>query len=133
MNSYYTNIRASSTQNRRSPSHTQCNAQNFCSEKFFGVLFNISSYALLTHMLARVRGLEVGEFIHTFGDLHVYRNHLAQVEELLSREPLPLPRPEILDDGRALRGLEGLLAFRYEHLNLIGYKSHGEIEAPVAV
>ena len=57
----------------------------------------------------------------------------SAVEELLSREPLPLPRLEIRDDENALRGLEGLLAFRYEHLQLVGYKSHGKIEAPVAV
>ncbi|MDT5261539.1 MAG: thymidylate synthase, partial [Acidobacteriota bacterium] len=91
------------------------------------------SYALLTHMLAHVCQLDVGEFVHTFGDLHIYKNHLTQVEELLSREPLPLPRLEIRDEGGALRGLEGLLAFRYEHLKLVGYKSHGKIEAPVAV
>ena len=84
-------------------------------------------------MLAHVCGLEPGEFVHTFGDLHIYKNHLAQVEELLSREPLPLPRLEIRDDDKQLRGLEGLLAFRYEHLNFVGYKSHGKIEAPVAV
>lgn len=83
-------------------------------------------------MLAHVCGLEVGEFVHTFGDLHVYKNHLAQVEELLSREPFPLPRLEIRDEGH-LRGLEGLLAFRYKHLELVGYKSHGKIKAPVAV
>ncbi|HEX8557583.1 MAG TPA: thymidylate synthase [Pyrinomonadaceae bacterium] len=110
-----------------------CQLYQRSADAFLGVPFNISSYALLTHMLAHVCGLEAGEFIHTFGDLHVYRNHLAQVEELLSREPLPLPRLEIRDEGGRLRGVEGLLAFRYEHLNLIGYKSHGKIEAPVAV
>jgi thymidylate synthase len=110
-----------------------CQLYQRSADAFLGVPFNIGSYALLTHMLAHVCGLEVGEFIHTFGDLHVYRNHLVQVEELLGREPLPLPRLEILDDDRALRGLEGLLAFRYEHLKLTGYKSHGKIEAPVAV
>ncbi|HEY0173465.1 MAG TPA: thymidylate synthase [Pyrinomonadaceae bacterium] len=110
-----------------------CQLYQRSADAFLGVPFNISSYALLTHMLAHVCGLEVGEFVHTFGDLHVYRNHLAQVEEILSREPLALPRLEIRDEGGSLRGLEGLLAFRYEHLSLVGYKSHGKIEAPVAV
>jgi thymidylate synthase len=110
-----------------------CQLYQRSADAFLGVPFNISSYALLTHMLAHVCGLEVGEFVHTFGDLHIYKNHFAQVEELLSREPLPLPRLEIRDEGGRLRGLEGLLAFRYEHLNLVGYKSHGKIEAPVAV
>ena len=110
-----------------------CQLYQRSADAFLGVPFNISSYALLTHMLAHACGLEVGEFVHTFGDLHVYKNHLAQVGELLSREPLALPRLEIRDEGGRLRGLEGLLAFRYEHLNLVGYKSHGKIEAPVAV
>ena len=130
---HYTKSLLSSTQNLHLRSHTQCSAQNSYSEKLVGVPFNISSYALLTHMLAHVCDLEPGEFVHTFGDLHVYKNHLAQVEELLAREPLPLPRLEIRDDDKRLRGLEGLLAFRYEDLNLVGYKSHGRIEAPVAV
>ncbi len=77
--------------------------------------------------------MEVGEFVHTFGDLHIYRNHFEQVRELLGREPLELPRLEIVDPGGRLRGLEGLLNFRYEHLNLVGYKSHSKIAAPVAV
>jgi thymidylate synthase len=110
-----------------------CQLYQRSADAFLGVPFNISSYALLTHMIAHVCELDVGEFIHTFGDLHVYRNHLAQVEELLSREPLPLPRLEIRDEDGMLRGLEGLLAIRYEHLDLVGYKSHGKIEAPVAV
>lgn len=110
-----------------------CQLYQRSADAFLGVPFNISSYALLTHMVAHVCELDVGEFIHTFGDLHIYKNHLQQVEELLSREPLPLPRLEICDEDGSLRGLEGLLAFRYEHLNLVGYRSHGKIEAPVAV
>lgn len=110
-----------------------CQLYQRSADAFLGVPFNISSYALLTHMLAHATGLEVGEFVHTFGDLHIYSNHLEQVRELLSREPLALPRLEIVDPDNNLRGLEGLLRFRYEHLNLVGYKSHGKIEAPVAV
>ena len=110
-----------------------CQLYQRSADAFLGVPFNISSYALLTHMLAHVCELEAGDFVHTFGDLHIYRNHRAQVEELLAREPLPLPRLEIEDEGGRLRGLEGLLNFRYEHLKLVGYKSHGKIEAPVAV
>lgn len=102
-------------------------------DAFLGVPFNISSYALLTQMVAHVCDLEVGEFIHTFGDLHIYINHLEQVNELLSREPLPLPQLEIIDAEKKLKGLEGLLNFRYVNLNLIGYQSHGKIAAPVAV
>jgi thymidylate synthase len=110
-----------------------CQLYQRSADAFLGVPFNISSYALLTHMVAHVCELDAGEFIHAFGDLHIYKNHLAQVEELLSREPLPLPRLEIRDEDGYLRGLEGLLAFRYEHLNLVGYKPHGKIKAPVAV
>ena len=110
-----------------------CQLYQRSADAFLGVPFNISSYALLTHMVAHVCELDAGEFIHTFGDLHIYRNHLKQVEELLSREPLLLPRLEVRDEDGMLRGLEGLLSFRYEHLNLVGYKSHGKIEAPVAV
>jgi thymidylate synthase len=110
-----------------------CQLYQRSADAFLGVPFNISSYALLMHLVAHVCELEVGEFIYTLGDYHIYRNHLQQVEELLKREPLPLPCLEIRDANAPLYGLEGLLRARYEHLNLIGYKSHGKIEAPVAV
>ena len=110
-----------------------CQLYQRSADAFLGVPFNISSYALLTYMLAHVCDLEVGEFIHTFGDVHIYLNHLEQVNELLSRESLPLPKLEIIDAENKLKGLEGLLNFRYENLNLIGYQSHGKIAAPVAV
>lgn len=110
-----------------------CHLYQRSADAFLGVPFNISSYALLTHLIAQVCELEVGEFIYTLGDYHIYKNHLAQVNELLSREPLPLPRLEIKDDPKELRGLDGLLNLRYENLNLIGYESHAKIAAPVAV
>jgi thymidylate synthase len=83
--------------------------------------------------VAHVSGLEVGEFVYTLGDYHIYKNHLEQVNELLSREPLPLPELKIEDPENKLRGLDGLLNVKYENLNLMGYKSHGKIAAPVAV
>ncbi|HYY55920.1 MAG TPA: thymidylate synthase [Pyrinomonadaceae bacterium] len=110
-----------------------CQLYQRSADAFLGVPFNISSYALLTHLVAHVCELEPGEFIYTLGDYHIYKNHLEQVQELLNREPLPLPRLEIVDESGSLRGLEGLLAARYEHVRLVGYKSHGKIAAPVAV
>src|SRR5712691_1106819 len=98
-----------------------CQLYQRSADAFLGVPFNISSYALLTQMVAHVCGLEVGEFIFTLGDYHIYQNHVEQVNELLSREPLALPQLEIKDDRQVLRGLEGLLAMRFEDLNLIGY------------
>jgi thymidylate synthase len=85
------------------------------------------------HLIAHVCGLEVGEFVYTLGDYHIYQNHLEQVEELLAREPFPLPRLEIIDEAMRLRRLQGLLDMRYENLKLVGYQSHGKIAAAVAV
>jgi len=110
-----------------------CQLYQRSADAFLGVPFNISSYALLMHLVAHVCELSVGEFIYTLGDYHIYQNHLEQVHELLSREPLPLPELKIVDQNARLRGLNGLLAFNYEHVNLMGYKSHGKIAAPVAV
>lgn len=109
-----------------------CQLYQRSADAFLGVPFNISSYALLTEMIAHVCGLQVGEFVHTFGDLHIYLNHLEQVEELLKREPLPLPKLEFADTEN-LKGLQGLLDFKYENLKLVGYQSHKKIAAPVAV
>jgi thymidylate synthase len=109
-----------------------CQLYQRSADAFLGVPFNISSYALLTEMIAHVCNLKVGEFVHTFGDLHIYANHLEQVEELLKREPLPLPKLEFVNADN-LKGLNGLLDFKFENLNLKGYQSHGKIAAPVAV
>jgi thymidylate synthase len=110
-----------------------CQLYQRSADAFLGVPFNISSYALLMHMVAHASDLEAGEFVYTLGDYHIYQNHIAQVEELLARATYPLPKIEILDEARQLRGLEGLLAMRYENLKLVGYQSHGKIAAAVAV
>jgi len=109
-----------------------CQLYQRSADAFLGVPFNLSSYALLMHLIAHVCELDVGEFVYTLGDYHIYRTHREQVEELLAREPLPLPRLEVLN-GERLRGLEGLLNISYENLALAGYQSHGKIAAPVAV
>jgi len=101
-----------------------CQLYQRSADAFLGVPFNISSYALLTHLIAHVCELKAGEFIYTLGDYHIYKSHLEQVETLLSRSPFPLPRLEIKDEAHRLRGLDGLLSFRYEHLNMIGYEAH---------
>ena len=88
--------------------------------------FNIASYALLTLMVAKVTGLEPGEFVHTLGDAHLYLNHLDQAREQLTRQPLPLPVMEIADK-------RDLFAFEYEDFKLRGYKAHEKIQAPIAV
>lgn len=96
-------------------------------DAFLGVPFNIASYALLQMMVAQVAGLELGEFIHSFGDLHIYLNHLEQVEEQLSRSPRSLPRMKINPEVRDID------AFRYEDFILEGYDPHPHIAGVVSV
>jgi thymidylate synthase len=115
-----------------------CQMNQRSADVFLGVPYNIASYALLTHMLAFVCGLEVGEFIHVFGDVHIYNTHVDQVEEQLTREPRPLPKLRITHN-RAIYGedesvpLVQLLDIGFGDLKLEGYKPHPKIAAEVSV
>jgi thymidylate synthase len=104
-----------------------CQLYQRSADIFIGVPFNIASYALLTMMIAQVCELEPGDFVHTFGDAHLYLNHLEQTELQLSREPYPLPKmilnPEV----------KNLFDFRFEDFELINYQSHAHIKAPIAI
>jgi len=94
---------------------------------FLGVPFNIASYALLTLMVAQVCGLKPGTFVHTFGDLHLYSNHLEQAKLQLAREPRPLPEMKL---NPAVKNIHD---FEYEHFQLVNYDPHPSIKAPIAV
>jgi thymidylate synthase len=104
-----------------------CQLYQRSADVFLGVPFNIASYALLTHLIAQVSGLAVGEFVHSFGDVHLYANHVEQARLQVSRAPRALPRL-VLDASVA-----DLFAFRAEHVRLLGYDPHPHIRAEVAV
>ncbi len=104
-----------------------CQLYQRSADVFLGVPFNIASYALLTHMIAQVSNLEPGDFVHTFGDLHLYTNHIEQADTQLARKPYELPRLELKP------GVHSIFDFRYEDIHLAGYKSHPLIKAPIAV
>ena len=104
-----------------------CQLYQRSADVFLGVPFNIASYALLTHMVAHVSGLEVGDFVHTMGDAHLYLNHLDAAEEQLKRAPKPLPQLELINPPDTLE------EFTFDHINITGYDPHPHIAAAVSV
>jgi thymidylate synthase len=107
--------------------HLSCQLYQRSADLFLGVPFNIASYALLTLMVAQVCGLQPGEFVHTFGDLHLYANHLDQARLQLEREPRPLPRMQLNPH------VTNIHDFQFEDFELLGYEPYPHIKAPVAV
>ena len=104
-----------------------CQLYQRSADTFLGVPFNIASYSLLTMMVARVCNLKPGEFIHTFGDVHIYLNHIKQTKKQLKRKPYPLPKMKM---NPKIKNIDD---FRFEDFKLIGYKSHPPIKAPISV
>ena len=104
-----------------------CQLYQRSADVFLGVPFNIASYSLLTYMVAQVCELEVGEFVHTFGDLHIYNNHIEQARLQLTRDPYPLPKMDINPD------IKSIFDFQYDDFELVEYQSHPHIKAEVSV
>ncbi|MEZ7818036.1 MAG: thymidylate synthase [Candidatus Azotimanducaceae bacterium] len=104
-----------------------CQLYQRSADIFLGVPFNIASYALLTMMIAQVCDLEVGDFVHTLGDAHLYSNHIEQADRQLAREPLPMPQMRINPE------VKDIFAFKYEDFELLNYQCHPGIKAPIAV
>lgn len=104
-----------------------CQLYQRSADVFLGVPFNIASYALLTLMIAQVCDLQPGEFIHTFGDVHLYSNHIEQAELQLTRKPFPLPQMQLNPE------VKDIFSFKYEDFTLLNYEAHPHIKAPVAV
>jgi thymidylate synthase len=104
-----------------------CQLYQRSADVFLGVPFNIASYALLTLMVAQVTNLQPGDFVHTFGDVHIYNNHLEQVKLQLTREPFPLPTMKINP------GIKNIFEFKFEDFELVNYQAHPHIKGEVAV
>lgn len=104
-----------------------CQLYQRSADIFLGVPFNIASYALLTMMIAQVCDLQAGDFVHTFGDAHIYLNHMEQVDTQLAREPHPLPEMKLNQD------VKDIFKFEYEDFDLINYQYHEKIIAPIAI
>ena len=104
-----------------------CQLYQRSADVFLGVPFNIASYALLTMMIAQVCDMDLGEFVHSFGDVHLYKNHFEQAQLQLTRSPFPLPQMKLNPE------IKNIFDFKYEDFELVNYQSHPSIKAPVAV